>query len=394
METPPDGLDVWVLAGQSNMEGCGLLQDASAPDERVWSFSSSGQWQIAEEPLHRLWESFTPVHQDFMRPGLSEEDRALSNEEIAVRAAKDRCGGAGLGIAFAQAMADATGKTIGLLPAAHGGTSLEQWSPALKEQGGHSLYGAMLERIREAGKTARFNLRGVLWYQGESDCSVELAETYQQRFSAWIEAVRADLNRPDLPVLMVQLGRVLVAPPDEQDWQGRSWEQVREAFRVLPETIPHTGATSAIDLGLCDGIHIDTPGLMRLGKRLARVAIGLEKGETVGPHLVRIETDTPQPNGLSRVRVVCEGVTGGWQPRQHISGFGVRDPKGDMHPSVMIIAANADAREPQVINIVLSSPPDDTVRLGYGLGLSPYCNATDAADMPLLAFSSQPVLGQ
>mgnify|MGYP000624347755 CR=1 FL=1 len=27
--------DVWVLAGQSNMQGCGWLKGALAPDERV-----------------------------------------------------------------------------------------------------------------------------------------------------------------------------------------------------------------------------------------------------------------------------------------------------------------------------------------------------------------------
>ena len=62
-----NGYDVWVLAGQSNMQGCGWLEGVLQPDPRVWTFTSAGEWQIAAEPLHRLWESFTHVHQDFMR---------------------------------------------------------------------------------------------------------------------------------------------------------------------------------------------------------------------------------------------------------------------------------------------------------------------------------------
>ncbi|MCL4218335.1 MAG: hypothetical protein KJ052_15210, partial [Candidatus Hydrogenedentes bacterium] len=37
--------------------------------------------------------------------------------------------GAGLGLPFAKAVAEATGRPIGLVPCAHGGTSMTQWSP-------------------------------------------------------------------------------------------------------------------------------------------------------------------------------------------------------------------------------------------------------------------------
>ena len=91
-----NGYDVWVLAGQSNMQGCGWLAGALPADPRVWSFSSAGQWQIAEEPLHRLWESFTLVHQDFMRAGLPEADKQVSDAEWARRENETRTWGSGL----------------------------------------------------------------------------------------------------------------------------------------------------------------------------------------------------------------------------------------------------------------------------------------------------------
>jgi sialate O-acetylesterase len=387
-------MDVWILAGQSNMQGCGVLCDAalcleSASDERIWSFSTAGEWQIAQEPLHRLWESYTPVHQNFMRQHLTEDDKQLSNEEIAARDARDRTTGAGLGLAFAQSMADARGNAIGLIPAAHGGTTLEDWNFNRKDQGGASLYGAMLDRVRKARETADFKLRGVLWYQGESDCGEESASNYGERLEAWVGAMRADLGIADLPFIQVQLGRVLSAPSQAPDtfWQGRHWEAVREAQRNLSERVPNTATVSAIDLGLCDAIHIDTPGLIRLGKRMARLATDLK----AVPRLKDVRSIPPQPNGFPRVQVRCEGVSGGWNPKTHLSGFEIRNAQNELHPDLFLIAVNVDAADPTSINLVLSGQPNDEVRIGYGLGLNPYCNTVDDADMPLPAFAPQPI---
>lgn len=112
-------LDVWVLAGQSNGEGCALLAGALPPDPRVLAFTSAGAWTGAEEPLHRHWESFTPVHQALLRPGLPVEKRDWTDAALAEEASQTRKQGAGLGLAFGRAMADATGRPVGLIPAAH-----------------------------------------------------------------------------------------------------------------------------------------------------------------------------------------------------------------------------------------------------------------------------------
>src|SRR4051812_30407816 len=99
-------LDVWVLAGQSNMQGCGLLcnpmlPDSSASDERVLNFTMAGHWQVAEEPLHPLWESYTPVHENFLRAGVPNDTRPT--EEIAAEYRDNCTWGAGLGISFGVA---------------------------------------------------------------------------------------------------------------------------------------------------------------------------------------------------------------------------------------------------------------------------------------------------
>jgi sialate O-acetylesterase len=383
MKQVPSDLDCWVLAGQSNMEGCGLLAHALPPDERVWSFTTAGHWETATEPLHRFWESYTSVHERLIRPNLQPERQHLSNAELAKRDAKERDLGAGLGISFGKTIADSTGRPVGLIPSAHGGTSLDQWSPRGKAEGGATLYGAMLDRIKRAGG----KLRGILWYQGESDCNNidNACGTYLSRMQAWIEAARRDTGHPDLPVHLVQLGCMPVLPSNRES--PSSWEKVREALLRLPTIVPHCSVTSAIDLGLDDGIHINSEGLVRLGRRIARQVLKMERGEnTVGPQVVRIETVAARTTH-GAVRIVCTGVEGSWRPTEHMSGFTARTPDGLPHPQNMVLNARPDPADPQHIRVLLNAPPHESCRVAYGMGFSPYCNVVDEADMPLCAFS-------
>jgi len=374
--------DIWGLAGQSNMEGVGELSRALPPDERVRAFTSAGRWETAQDPLHWFWESFTPVHQALRRPGLPPEKRAWSDAQLAAEERQTRRYGAGLGLAFGKAMADATGRTIGLIPAAHGGTSLEQWSAAGKYEGGRSLYGAMLERIARAGG----RLQGVLWYQGESDGAggPEAAMTYGDRFAAWVAALRADTGRPDLPVLTVQIGCTTL--PWEQ--HVSSWESVRHQQAALPARVPRLAVTSALDLGLVDPIHIDAVGLQRLGRRMARQALAITQDDAarLGPRVLRVEA-VPSTAAQGTVRVVCQGVAGGWTPADHMAGFVHLSATGEPLPLNPVFNAFPDPDYPTAILVRLNLPVEPGERIAYGAGLNPYVNVVDAADMPLCAFS-------
>lgn len=282
------------------MQGCGWLEASLSPDDRVWSFSSAGRWERARDPLHRHWESFTPVHAEIMRALLLDDESDLTNEDLAIRERETGKKGAGLGISFGVAMAEATGRPIGLIRAVHGGTTLDQWSNTLKGRGGHSLHGAMIERIRIAGG----NPKGVLWYQGESHALLaELGQTYAERFDAWISALRTDTGIAELPVIAVQIGRVAEPPDRAGIWRG--WDMVREALRTLPDRVPGTAVTSAIDLPLTDLIHISTEAGIRLGRRLARLALSVtgEAPHCTGPSLSTASLETTGAGTRDRVRL-------------------------------------------------------------------------------------------
>ena len=393
MRKRPDDLDTWVLAGQSNMQGRAWLRGSLGPDPRVWSFSSAGAWEQAAEPLHRLWESFTPVHQAYMRPGLSPSDRSMSDAELALREARESTNGAGLGIAFGIAMADALRRPIGLVPAAHGGTSLEQWSETAKNQGGSSLYGAMLERIRRAGG----RLRGVLWYQGESDTDqVADSLSYAGRFDRWIAALRSDTGMPNLPVAVVQIGRVL--PPSAGPGRVRvpGWDMVREAQATLPGRTPVTAVTSAVDLPLTDSIHIGTAGLIRLGRRLARLALHLTDKPSIpaGPSVSGFEPWITPSGDRNGVRVRFEGMTGAWSRTDSIGGFLFHpaDSTPAAEPPIVINASVDDEAGDGSVLLLLDRVSAPGEKISYGLGTDSRCDLVDGADMPLCSFMPRPVL--
>lgn len=384
-------VDTWILAGQSNMEGCGLLAEAVDPvDERVEHLTSAGDWAVAAHPLHRLWESYTPVHAQLMRAGIPDETR--DDAELA-RAARDESPiGAGLGVAFGQAMAELTGRRIGLVPAAHGGTSLEQWSPGhggAPDDSTATLYGAMLDRARRALGRPGAVLRGLLWYQGESDASPSRSRDYGERLEAWIARVRRDLGEPELPVLVVQLGR-FARPLDTGDNTERSWDAVREAQRTLPRRVPATGLATAVDLPLTDSIHVDARGLARLGRRLARLA----HTRSTGPDVTRVALHGRDPHGLCTLRVSCSDVTGGWAPAARLPGFVLCEADGRPIARLRVVDARPPADDPTAIEIVTTAVEAHELEgafLSHGLGYDPVCLAVDGADLALPAFAPQPI---
>src|SRR5262249_10137440 len=145
---------------------------------------------------------------------------------------------------------------------AHGGTSMAQWDPARKDEGGKSLYGSMIRQFRLAGG----KVKGVLWYQGESDANGEASKRHSQGFAPFIRAGRSDFGPAQRPFYFVQIGRFV------RGGDPGGWDTVREGQRRLPERVPNTAVVSVIDLELDDAIHVGTQGLKRAGQRLARVA--------------------------------------------------------------------------------------------------------------------------
>jgi Carbohydrate esterase, sialic acid-specific acetylesterase len=230
-EKPVEGRDLqlFLLIGQSNMAGRGEIEPSDRETiPQVFMLNREMAWAPAVDPLH------------FDKPAIA---------------------GVGLGRAFAKSLAAANPSvTIGLVPAAFGGSSLEQWKPS------GQLYQNALERIRLATKAG--TLRGVLWHQGESDSQAkELATSYPKRFSEFIERLREDLGAPNVPVIVGQLGEFYRAP---------FADLIRDQLASLPTTVPHCAFVSSAGLAhKGDQVHFDSPSVREFGRRYAAAFLRL-----------------------------------------------------------------------------------------------------------------------
>ena len=116
---------------------------------------------------------------------------------------------------------------------------------------------------------AGVRLRGIAWYQGESNAS--RAAEYGASLRAWRTSWRAYFRNPALPVVLVQLpsyGPRSTRPVDAP------WARLREVQRLAARDDAATGLTVAIDLGIPTDIHPahkDVVG-QRMGQEALRVA--------------------------------------------------------------------------------------------------------------------------
>lgn len=317
--------DIWVLAGQSNMQGDGLLAGAVPGNDRIHSFDPTDRWVIAKDPLHA--GSF---------PGR----------------------GAGLAIPFALEMLKRTNAPIGLLPCALSGTTLAEWQP------GSALYDSMLRRVRAVGG----RVAGVLWYQGEADGKPDSARVYQERFASFIRSLRQDLG--SVPIYYVQIGRHVHDPNALVN--GPAWNQVQEAQRQFETQLENVAMAASIDLEMEDGIHLATDALRILGRRLALLASRSAKS---GPRPVKAIAED------RRIRLILSGVNGRIDESARLAGFTVADASGRITPR--IYRTRVDGTD---LLLFFDGGPVPPAFLWYGYGKDPYCNIRDSENLALPVF--------
>lgn len=133
---------------------------------------------------------------------------------------------------------------------------------------------------------SNFPIKGVLWYQGESNSDNPIA--YRKLLPALIRDYRNVFSQPSLPFLYVQLpnfGDANYLPTEG------SWPLLREA-ELKTLVVPNTGMAVTIDLGEWNDIHPDNK--KDVGERLALAARKLVYGErnlvSSGPVFKSFET--------------------------------------------------------------------------------------------------------
>lgn len=122
-----------------------------------------------------------------------------------------------------------------------------------------------------------YGLRGVLWYQGESNAARD-PERYDRLLAGWMADWRGRFDTPDLPFLIVSLanyGEPRSAPGES------GWAELRDRTRTAVLADDHAAVAVAIDLG--DRWDIHPAQKLELGRRLARAARAEIYGDDIAP---------------------------------------------------------------------------------------------------------------
>ncbi|MFV0559203.1 MAG: sialate O-acetylesterase [Enterococcus sp.] len=247
-----------LLIGQSNMAGRGFLDTVPPIYNEHIKMLRNGRWQMMTEPIH-------------------------FDREVA---------GVGPAASFAQQWAiDHPEETLGLIPCAEGGSSIEEWAP------NGILMRHALSEARFASETSE--IIGVLWHQGESDSREGKYKEYASKLKEVIQHVRQELGIADLPFIVGELG----------DYLGKvgfglsstEFAQINEAMQEAVMQTPNAYLVSAKGLTANpDGIHIDALSQRKFGLRYYHAFANQKNQETfVSDEDSWVERDAqrePSPN--------------------------------------------------------------------------------------------------
>jgi sialate O-acetylesterase len=116
-----------------------------------------------------------------------------------------------------------------------------------------------------------FPIKGVIWYQGESNSLLARANLYEREFPALIQDWRAKWHEGNFPFLYVQIANYKSSPAE-------SYNTIREAQRRSLR-VANTAMAVTIDIGDPNNVH--PADKQDVGLRLALAARALAYGEKV-----------------------------------------------------------------------------------------------------------------
>lgn len=238
-------VQVYLLAGQSNMVGAGSV------------------WDLPTEPFNYF--NPQPVLYSY---DLNEGASVSQGFEALRHSVYQQVFGPEL--SFGRAMDEAVDAPVGIIKVAANGTALSyNWNPVTPPPT-RALYLRFLDHVNASLATlgvegVDYQLAGMLWMQGESDTHEESALAYKDNLTGFIQHVRADLNAPQLPFYIGRLNRSVNLPNVSVIRQAQA-----DAARADPYTL-------AVDLDAFalryDLIHYSSFGQVDIGEAFAHAVL-------------------------------------------------------------------------------------------------------------------------
>ena len=379
--------DVWLCSGQSNMEWpVSKALNATAEIEQAKDFPAlrffTVEHSVAAKPLAefertRPWQVCSPDSvADFSAVAYS-FGRELENKLRDV--------------------------PIGLIDSTWRGTPCEAWASMATLESKDSLK-PLLEYWKQSGQPnsqrrpavlfngmiaplQRFPVRGVIWYQGESN--VGRGKQYATLFPALIADWRLHFSQPELPFLFVQL------PPFRyQTETPEALPEIWDAQLKTLRTVPMTRMVTTSDVGDVQNLHPENK--QEVGRRLALAALG-----SIYLNALPVSKRLPDYEGPiydsmevagSRVRVKFNGAESGLMVReekQELNCFQICSADGKFVPAGAKIVdgfvevSAAEVSQPVAVRYCWEDTAVPNLVNGVGLPASPF--RTD--DFPLASES-------
>ena len=224
---------IFIMAGQSNMAGRGIVEPQdTVPNSRILVLNKENNWVVAKEPFHQY------------QPKLTGLDSGMSFASELMKLVNDSV-------------------SIGLIPCAVGGSSVENWLNDSLYNGVH-LFSNFKVRAEIALKYGQ--VKGILWHQGESDASPGKIQLYKHKIEKLFDRFRSILGNDSIPVIMGELGSFYY--PEER--QAR-WDSINSIIRDVAKGSKYCTSVATDDLTSNeDRIHFNAASQRELGKRYAR----------------------------------------------------------------------------------------------------------------------------
>jgi sialate O-acetylesterase len=233
--------------------------------------------------------------------------------------------------------------------------NLDSWAPAW-------LYNGMVAPV------VNYPIKGVIWYQGESNSDNRRASLYERLFPALIADWRRQWREGDFPFLFVQLANFKSSPME-------SWAIVREAQRRTL-ALANTGMAVTIDIGNPDNVH--PADKQDVGARLALAARDIAYGERVEDSGPMYRQTSVEGSGL---RVWFDHAEGLAAKGGALAGFEVAGDDGKF------VTADAQIKGESIV--VSSSGVTSPKYVRYGWENAPVLHLYNSAGLPASPFTSE-----
>ena len=387
--------EVWLCSGQSNMEfemfqastGERDIPQAENPNIRLfdmearWRTDNANAWELSALDSINQLQYYKPAQWEVCSP---KTVRAFS----------------AVAYYFGRRLQKELNMPIGLICNAVGGSPTEAWIDRrtleydfprilnnwrendfimdwVRQRAGENIAKATdkLQRhpyepayLFEAGilPLAKYPIKGVIWYQGESNAHNK--EAHSKLFPLLVKSWRTEFNNSQLPFYYVQLSSI----------NRPSWGWFRESQRRLMKVVPHSGMAVSYDYGHSTDVH--PKNKQPIGERLAQWALSDTYGRKVLPSGPLFRSATF--NG--KVATVAFDYARGMHPAdgKTLRGFELSNGNGIFYPAT----AEVVGEEVKVTSEEVSNPK--AVRYGF----SPVTdgNLVNEANLPASTFTSEP----